>query len=381
MGRIRVLHVITGLGTGGAERMLCKLVCTSDKSRFEMEVVSLTDRGTQGALIEDAGVPVHVLNMRQGRGSLRALLSLAARIRAQRFHILMGWMYHSNLAVLAGGFLAGTGTPVLWNIRHTPHDLWREKALTRWLIRLGAQISGAPKSIVYNSVVSRRRHEELGYRGSHAVVIPNGFDTDMFSPSPAAKAPFRSELGIPEGGFVFGHVARFHPMKDHRGFLCAAQVIATRIPHAWFVLAGSNVTLENQELASWLDESGIKSRVRVLGERCDMPHLLSTFDVLCLSSAWGEGFSNTIGEAMACGVPCVTTNVGDSGDLVNGIGKVVAPGDCYAFANACCTLAALSSREREALGKAARARILAKYSLATVVTRYESLYESTQALH
>lgn len=368
------MHVITGLGTGGAERMLAKLVCAGDQQHFEPVVVSLTNEGTLGQLITACGIDVHVIGMRQGRGSFVGLLKLALLIKRLKPDLIMAWMYHANIAAMGARTLVARNTPVLWNIRHTPCDLGLEKRLTAALIRLGARLSAIPARVVYNSRISRGRHEQLGFRKGNSVVIPNGFDTGVFKPSVAARLRTRAALGIPENALVLGHVARFHPMKDHEGFLYAASIVAAKTPDAWFVLAGRDVSPRNSILSGWVKSLGLQDRVMLLDERDDLPDLLPALDVLCLSSAWGEGFPNIIGEAMACCVPCVTTDVGDAGMIVGDSGRVVPPCDKEAFAGACLDLLSLGSETRQALGGVARQRIVSDFSIDAVVTRYESLY-------
>lgn len=373
---LKVMHVITGLGTGGAEMMLSKLVCAGDSLRFEPVVVSLTDEGTLGQTIRSCGAPIYTIGMQRGCVSVGKLVHLARLIKKLKPDLIQGWMYHANIAALCARSLAGWHAPLLWNIRHTPYDLGTEKRLTAVLIRLGAMLSSMPASVIYNSHVSLKRHEELGFRRGNSLVIPNGFDMASFRPSPAKRAHARNMLGIPENAPVIGHVARFHPMKNHQGFLHAAAHVAGRVPEVRFVLAGKDVSRKNSLLLGWIDALGLGERVMLLDERTDLSGLLPAVDMLCLSSAWGEGFPNIIGEAMACGLPCVTTDVGDAGMIVGESGRVVRPGDPLALADACCDLLVLAPALRQTLGEAARQRIAENFSLDAIVHRYQSLYEN-----
>lgn len=373
-----VMHVITGLGTGGAETMLLKLVRSSGGCKsFPPLVVSLTDLGTLGQSIKDFGVPVYSLGMRRGQVSLLKLLSLARLIKHRNPSIIVGWMYHANIATLFARALARSSARLLWNIRHTPYDLSSEKTLTANLIRLSAFLSHRPCRVLYNSQVSFQRHRMLGFCEQNGIVIPNGFDLEAFNVSVNKRISARGELGITGDTPVVGHIARFHPMKDHKSFINAAQRISQSIPNVQFVLAGKGVTFSNDFLADLIKASGLQDRMTLLGERSDVSRLLGAFDILCLSSAWGEGFPNIIGEAMACGVTCVTTDVGDAGIIVGNTGCTVPKSDPTALADACCYLLQATPRKKKALGKAARQRIVAHYSLDEVANTYESVYAET----
>ena len=206
------------------------------------------------------------------------------------------------------------------------------------------------------------------------VVIPNGFDLEGFKPDSSARVSVRTELGIGPNHPVIGLVARFDPQKDHRSFIDAASILAARLPSAWFVLCGDDVTWDNQELARWIDDAGIRDRVYLLGRRDDIARLLNAFDVASLSSAYGEGFPNVVGEAMACGVPCVVTDVGDSAWIVGDTGRVVPIRDPKALADSWLALVEAGQQARQMLGARARARIIEQFDLEVIAGRYAKLY-------
>jgi glycosyltransferase involved in cell wall biosynthesis len=373
--RKRILHIITGLNTGGAEKMLTKLVCATDQQYFETIVVSLTDNGTLGESIKACNVQVYSIGMAKSWASVAGLIRLAQLIRRLQPDLIMGWMYHANIAAFIARTLSARKIPLLWNIRHTPYNMSSEKKLTSLLIRLSGWLSFIPLCVVYNSYVSLGRHEKLRFRKANSQVIPNGFDTDIFKPSFQSRNQARVTLGIPDSAPVLVHVARFHEMKDHHGFLHAASIVTKTFPDAWIVLIGRDVSWHNPALNGWLESFGLRDRILLLDERTDLPDILPAFDVLCLSSEWGEGFPNVIGEAMACGLPCVTTDVGDAGMVVGDTGYVVPPSNPKALADACTKLLKLSQSKRQTMGEAARLRIVKNYSLPAIVAEYQSLYE------
>jgi glycosyltransferase involved in cell wall biosynthesis len=375
------MHVITGLSTGGAEMMLLKLLSAASGS-MEHVVVSLGDEGTIGPRIAALGVPVHCLGLkRNAPNPFRALsiLPLAQRIAPQ---LIQGWMYHGNLmASLAAVALRKTAPrnvlgqkPVLWNIRQTVYDLRRERWLTAKLIRQGARLSSGPAAIIYNSQTSASQHEELGYRAEKRVIIPNGFDCQVLRPDEAARKAVRAELGITDDTVLVGLVARYHPMKDHVGFLKAAALVVQSHPQTRFVLVGAGVSSTQPELAEGIQQNELGDRVILLRERSDIPRLNNAFDIGCSASAWGEGFSNSIGEAMACGVPCAVTNVGDSAYIVADTGFVAPPRAPEALAEAIGRLIEIGQPGRQQIGAKARKRIETEFSLSAIVEKYENLY-------
>jgi len=379
---MRVMHVITGLSTGGAETMLLKLLSAAS-GNMDHVVVSLGDEGTIGPRIAALGIPIHCLGLkRNAPNPFRALsiLPLARRIAPQ---LVQGWMYHGNLmasmAALALGKSASRNMPrqtppVLWNIRQTVYDLRRERWLTAKLIRLGARLSSGPAAIIYNSQTSAGQHESLGYRAEKRVVIPNGFDCQILRQDEAARKAVRTELGIAGDTVLVGLVARYHPMKDHVGFLKAADLVVRSHPQTMFVLAGAGVSSIQPELAETIHQNKLGDRVILLGERSDISRLNNAFDIGCSASAWGEGFSNSIGEAMACGVACAVTDVGDSAYIVADSGFIAPPRAPEALANAIGRLIGLGRSGRQQLGTKARQRIETEFSLSAIVQRYEDLY-------
>lgn len=379
------MHVITGLSTGGAETMLLKLLSAASGD-MEHVVVSLGDEGTIGPRIAALGVPAHCLRLqRNAPNPLRALsiLSLARRIDPQ---LIQGWMYHGNLMASMAALARGKNTlqktaldvtpPVIWNIRQTVYDLRNERWLTAKFIRLGARLSQHPAAIIYNSQTSAGQHEALGYRAEKRMIIPNGFDCELLRPDDAARKAVRAELGIADDTILIGLVARYHPMKDHIGFLKAAGLVVRSYPEAMFVLAGTGISSKQPELAEAIKQNELQNHVILLGERSDIQRLNNAFDIGCSASAWGEGFSNSIGEAMACGVPCAVTDVGDSAYIVEKTGLVAPPREPQALANAIVQLIGMGWAGRQQLGAKARNRIETEFSLPAIVRRYEDLYLS-----
>lgn len=370
---IRVVHLITELNVGGAEIMLQRLVSRMDRQRFSNTVVSMTSAGPIGALIRAEGTPVSDLGMPDGVPSPVGALRLWTLLRRERPHILQTWLYHADLLGLLVGRTAGVPT-IVWNLRCSDLDLTRYSRTLRWVVKACGSLSALPEAIVANSEAGREHHARIGYRPRRWVLLPNGVDLETFRPNTSARQRLRAELGLSSKTPLIGLVARFDPMKDHRTFLEAAALLHRSRPDVHFMLAGLGLDSPNRRLADWLEELGIAPAVHLLGVRHDIHALMAGLDIATSSSAFGEGFPTAIAEAMACGVPCVVTNVGDSAVLVGDTGRVVPPRDPAALAAAWLDLLQSDSR-RAACGLAARARAEGHFALDAVVRQYERLYE------
>jgi len=352
--------------------MLYKLIVSMDSSRFETTVISLTDEGSLGPGLKKQGITVHCLQMPRGLPAPRSLRRLRQIVNTLRPDILQGWMYHGNLAA----FVSGSRAPILWNVRQSLYEMSRERWLTQLVIYISEHISSRVTTILYNSRVSAQQHAALGFSTSNAVVIPNGFDISVFRPDSSAFDRVRAELNVTGEQILIGLVARYHPMKDHAGFLRAAALLSRDHPEARFVMAGLGVDKNNRDLMSLIHRLGLSPCVILLGERDNISSLMPALDIASCSSAWGEGFPNVIGEAMACGVPCVVTDVGDCASIVGETGRVVPPRDPSSLAQAWRELIDMGAQQRQQLGLAARERVKDNFSLDAVTRRYEALYQN-----
>lgn len=371
---VRILHIISNLSIGGAEMMLYKLLAGMSREKFEPVVISLIGRGALGTRIEALDIPVYTAGMNPRMPTPAALWRLVRLARRLRPDLIQGWMSHGNLAAqLAGAFTPGAG-PVLWNIRRSLYSLDHEKPMSRAVVKLGARLSGSPAKILYNSKVGAVQHADFGYRTDKTLVIPNGFDTELFVPSTEARNVVRPELGVAENSILIGLIGRYSPMKDHANFLRAAALLLRNHPDVHFVLCGRGVTRENPALGRLVRERGIAGRVRLLGERHDMPRLMAALDIASSSSAYDEGFPNVVGEAMSCGVPCAVTDVGDSAWVVGETGRVVPPRNPEALCAAWRELVEMGTAARRDLGMRARQRIKDQFSIEMIVRQYEEVY-------
>lgn len=374
---MKILHIITGLNNGGAETVLLNLVAGDKKENNQHHVVSLMDRGIFAARLEQAGATVHTLNFPRGKVTAAGMAQLFRLVRQIQPDVVQTWMYHANLIGGVIALLAGVRT-IVWGIHHSNLDPGHNSRTTLRVVRLCALLSGwVPGKIVSCSAQAIRVHQAVGYRADKFIQIPNGYNMQRLQPDAAARSAVRAELGIADNAFVLGMVARFDAQKDHRNLVQALGLLKRQSVPFTCLLVGVDMDSANADLCGWLDTAGVAGNVKLLGPRSDIPAVMNALDVHVLSSL-GEAFPNVLAEAMACGTPCVTTDVGDAAVIVAGHGWVVAPQDADALADGLAQAyssfasggAAWQTRQA-----ACRAHILANFELEGMCERYRQVWQ------
>lgn len=369
---IRILHLITGLNTGGSEMALMRLLQGVDRAQFEMFVVCLIPLGPVGEQIQALGFPVTSLDMPPGRPTWRGFRQLIQIIRQFQPNILQTWLYHADLL----GLLAAKWThlpTLIWNIRSAEMDFSKYPRLSGLVVRACALFSKLPNAIVVNSRTGQTVHTQLGYHPRHWVFIPNGIDTQQFTPNLRGEK-LRQDWGCLPDETVIGLVGRLDPMKDHPNFLQAIKIVAEQVPTTRFVCVGAGLPEYRAELEQLAEFLGLR-RLVWAGPCTEMPAVYNALDIL-VSSSKGEGFPNVVAEAMACGRPCIVTQVGDSALIVGETGLSVPPQDPQALANAILKMLELPETERTRLGQQARQRIQENFSPEKMLSAYSTLYTS-----
>ena len=371
---MKIVFIITNLATGGAETMLLKLLQHLHRTRFQPTVISLIGLGEISPRIQALGIPVHTLGMSRGLPGPLAFLRLVRLLRQLQPDVVHTWMYHADLM----GGLAARLTDcrkVIWGIHQSNLSRELNKRSTLQVVKLCARLSAwVPAQIISCSTRAKEVHATVGYRADKLHVIPNGFELDRFTPDAAARASVRAELGVAADTPLVGLIARYDSQKNHPGFVEAAALVAAQLPHVHFVLTGKDVDAANQVLQAAIVQHGLQERMHLLGRRDDVPRLMAALDVLA-SSSHGEAFPNVLGEAMACGVPCAVTDVGDSADIVGSTGRVVPAGDMQGLARELLALLLLPPAQRATLGQQARQRVQDQYEIGHVARLYEAAYE------
>jgi glycosyltransferase involved in cell wall biosynthesis len=322
-----ILFLIRDLESGGAQRQLITLVNGLDKTRFQVTLVTFYVGGSLAhEVAAEPGVTLRSLH-KQGRwDNLAALLRLWRLVRQVQPDILHGYLNIANLFTLLVG--KATGRRVVWGLRNTIQGLtWTEKVA----FRLCARLSRLPHAIIVNSQAGMHYHTAEGYSPHRMAVIPNGINTARFRPDATAGAAMRTAWGVAPETLLIGKVSRLEPLKDHATFFAAAALLAQQRADVQFICIGSGTPEYTLKLRQQVAQLGIAAHVRWVDGCDDMPAVYNSLDIATLASV-SEGFPNVVGEAMACGVPCVVTDVGDAALIVGETGVVVPPGNARALA-------------------------------------------------
>jgi glycosyltransferase involved in cell wall biosynthesis len=384
---MRILHIISGLGVGGAETLLYRLIRESQGGGTEHLVISLSSLDAMAERIRSLGAQVRVLGMTRGVPQPRYVTRLVKWILAYKPDIVQTWMYHADLvggfaAQIARQSLAWRGRDanrfgLLWGIHQTEFPTLNAGLKLGLTARFSAMASSrVPDIIVCCAEAARQSHVRGGYNAERMQVIRPGFDVERFRPLDGARESLRATLGIDAKTPLVGIVGRYHEVKDYGNFAAAISRVKREMPGCRYVMVGLDLDNDNQALRDLLAQNGVSDSVHLLGPRDNLQTLLPGLDVFCLSSR-SEGFPTVVGEAMACGVPCVATNVGDTATLVGNAGRIVPREDAEALGAGLTSVLALSKDERMNLGELARHRIQSLFSIKSTWQQYEQAYGST----
>lgn len=369
---IKIIHLITGLDQGGAETMLYNLLVHMDKARFENTVISMKDEGVFGKKIKALGIPVYCLHMRAGKLSLRNISQYRNLIRAIHPDIVQAWMYHANFfSVLARFFLPKH--QIFFNIRTTVDGLQKAQKSTYFIVKMNAWLSRFADVVINNSRVSSAQHAKMGFSKDNNMYIGNGFDAARLHPSATIYTEFRAVRRYSCDTQIVAMFARYHPIKNHVRFLEMAKILnETYSNKIVYVMGGIGVDRENAELVAAIEALGLTNHVLLLGN-VDVQHYLPAVNVVVLPSS-REGFPNIIGEAMACGVPCVATDVGEIRNLLANKGYTVPVNDINALANSVIKLLSLPHSAYQSLSSQCAEHIRKFHSIQFVARQYEKIY-------
>lgn len=369
---LRVVHIISGLGQGGAETVLHRLV-TAPGQNTEHLVISMGGEGVFGPRLRAAGIPVYALGMKGPLGMMKGLWRMQGLLRSLAPDVVQTWMYHADLVGGLVARLAGVRA-VSWGIRNSGADLARSSRSSRVLAAISAPLSRLiPAVVVACARNAAQRHQRWGYDGDRMLVVPNGYDLSLWQPDPDARVQVREEWRVGDDTVVVGSVARWNPLKDHENLIAAmAEVREDR--QMRLVLVGQGMDVGNDELMALLRKHGMVERTILLGMREDVPRVMQGFDLHVLSSR-AEGFPNVVAEAMAAGVLCVVTDVGDAAYIVDDTGWVVPPRNAFALARgieqAVATAGTPAAASRVDAG---RQRVMSLFSLESMVANWQAVW-------
>ena len=331
---MHIIHVITSLFPGGAQSALCRL-CMNDSSNRHT-VIAMIGGGDLEEPLRRHGVMVESLGFSRQAGLVTGVVALWRCLKRYEPDLVQTWMYHPDLVGGVCARLAGI-RHVCWGIRHTALEAGHRSRSSIFAAKLCARLSGlVPDRIVCCANEAARLHAALGYQADKMVVIANGYDLSDFRPHKHRDVLAHREtlLGSDAARPILGMVGRFNAQKDHENLLRALAEVKSRGHDFLCLLVGADLDEGNATLVGWIDELGLTAHTRLLGLRSDIPEIMNCLDLHVLSSAFGEAFPNVIAEAMACGTPCVGTDVGDTSLIIGETGWVVPPRDTKALADA-----------------------------------------------
>lgn len=368
---MKITFLIRSLDYGGAERQLIALAKGLHAKGHTVLVSVFYPKGPLEKDLREAGVPVRILN-KQGRWDVFGFLSrLIKLLKQEQPDVLHGYLGVPNIitVLLKPVF---SQVRMVWGVRSSNMDLNRYDWLLRLAYRIECMLSRFADLIIVNSRAGLEYAATHGFPRQKMVVIPNGIDMKRFFPDPGERRRVRAEWGVREDETLIGLVGRLDPMKDHPNFLKAAALLARERDNVRFVCVGDGPAGYRQKLQEYSRELGLADRLIWAGAREDMPAVYNALDIAS-SSSFGEGFPNVVGEAMACGVPCAVTDVGDSAWIVGDAGMVVQPGDPEALAGACRDIISFPATVRRALSSSAKQRIEELFDSRQLVTRTERM--------
>ena len=371
---MRILLSIPSLMPGGAERQFAELAAGLAARGHEVLAVALERGGPLESALGAARLAV--LGKTSRLGNLRVAWKLAGLLRSFRPQAHYAYL---TLPCVLGGLLKAffPATRLVMGLRATDvdHAAYAHGRASRFMHALEARLSGLAELVIANSEAGRRDALARGFHPATTVVVPNGIDTGRCQPDRALALALRSAWGAGPGEVLIGLVARLDPMKDHPTFLRAAALLTARRPGLRFVCVGGGPEGYVTDLRARADALGLADRLTWAGGRTDMPAVYNALDLLCLASAFGEGFPNVLGEAMSCGVPCCATDAGDAALVLGDVGVVVPKGDAGALAAGLEELLDRLEREGEPLRQACRERIVHNFGVERMVDDSETLLE------
>lgn len=375
---MKIYHIIIGLNIGGAESMLKKLIQSQLKNpNYKHSIVSLTKIGSIGIELQEQGVKVQALGMKNVFSLFPTLINLTRILKSEKPDIVQTWMYHADLIGGLAAKIAGIKC-ILWGIRATKINIGNNRS-TLYVQKLCAILSRyVPSKIICVAEASKKSHVLIGYDERKMLVINNGFDIEHFSSSGKSKKQIRKELDVHDR-FVVGSVGRLNLDKNHYLLLSVAEKIVKKIPNATFLLVGRGVDDANSEFYKTIEKKKLLNHFRLIGEVEDIVKYYQSMDVFCLHSDT-EGFPNVLGEAMASGLPCVATDAGDAKVLLDDDSMVVDCGDADGIAERIVMLEQLPMAERERIGNANTEKIKKNYSIDQISKKFEKLYEQSMEL-
>ena len=368
------LHIITSLSVGGAETMLLRLIKHKPDLAKSTIVISLTDNGEIGRILESLGASVICLGMHNWSSIFKALFKLKKIIQNEKPDIIHTWMYHANILGGIAAFIAKNKN-IIWSIRRS--EFTRDESLSTFIVmRIGAIFSNViPKVVVCVAESGLENHQKYGYKPDNMIVIPNGFDLEQLKPDQVIRKEIRKELNIYDDEVVIGCVGRFHESKGYEILIASSMEVIKLHKKVRYLLIGRDLDQQNIILMEWLNNTGFSDHFLLAGEKHNVSDYMSAMDIFCLSSIT-EGFPNVLGEAMASELPCVATSVGDVQKITGNNAILVQPNDKKLLTKGLCEMLNMDKKKRHRMGLIGRKKIEQEYPTKLACERHFNLYLS-----
>lgn len=322
---MRIVHVITGLGDGGAENALFK-ICKYDTSNKHI-VISLKEPGKYYLPLKKKNIEVYCLNMKYY--SIIKFCVLTKLLHSLKPDMVQTWLVHADFLGSLAAFFAGIKN-IIWNIRYSNIKIGKAKLTTIVIIRILSVLSYfLPKCIITVSRKAKKIYKLVGYNSKLMKFIPNGYDTSILKINKIQGAHFRKKINVKKQKFLIGNVARYDPQKDHLNLLNALSILRLKNINFFCVFIGNNMDKKNLHLIQEIKKLKLSKYIKLLGQTDNISEVMNGLDLHVLNSSYGEGFPNVVAESMACGTPNIVTNIGDSALIVGKTGWVVPPNNSY----------------------------------------------------
>jgi len=361
----KILLLIRSLHIGGAERQVVSLAKSLTALGVDVHVaVKVAGGPLETDLKSIPSVRFHVLGSSGPIGKISYFFKLRKLIKSNSFDATYGFMPMPNLALLVSRTIRQRPL-IAWGIRSSDVDQSQYDFRVKLTMRLEKILSRLADRIITNSQAALDEYRENGYPVDTLAHIPNAIDVDRFRSQPEASQEVRQELGIKIAAPLIGIFARIHPMKDHETFLGAARLLLNDLPDANFICAGEvseGFSEHNEKVRAKATELNLDNAIHWLGPRTDPERLMAACDLTTLTSNSGEGFPNSVAESLACGTPCVPTDVGDGSLIVEEFVKPIAKSDSNALALEWQRQLKAMVNSADAIGEKLRSSVVARYS-------------------
>jgi glycosyltransferase involved in cell wall biosynthesis len=369
---VKILFLTRSLNIGGTERQLVELSKGLCRKGHDIKVVEFYSGGVLEEGLRAGGVPLYSLQKKGRWDLLLFFFRLLRYVRQERPQIIYSFL---GIPCILAVFLKlfQSGVRIVWGVRAAYVDLRQYDFLSRFAYKWECRLARFADLIIVNSFAGRKYARKHGFP-KRISVIPNGIDVTYFSPNRFARQEIRNTWEVNNEEVLVGLIGRLDPMKDFSNFLAAASQVATEFSQAKFVCVGHGFGALSSDLGSAAKKFGLDNKMIFADEQNQMPRIYSSIDLL-VSSSYGEGFSNVIAEAMACGVPCVVTDVGDSAKIVGETGIVVPPKNPKALARGIIAMVRRPDFLDESLKIACRDRIVTNFNLDRLIDRTVSLLD------